>query len=185
MQFSTAFFAMTLALGASALEPTTDGVVYWCYQADGVKFTSVDLCTSRGMQSLEGRSGVSSRITLSIARIKMLKQASISAGLLYLLRGSVHPGALRRQRHRQAARCLPECWWKGRSGHRQRALSAGARRGVLSFDPSRGASGLAACVNMRHRRYNAISNSICNLSGLGMRLAFGLDLGEKWLQTYQ
>lgn len=60
MQFSTAFFAMTLALGVSALEPTVDGIVYWCYQGDGVKFTAVDLCTSRGMQSLEGRSGVSS-----------------------------------------------------------------------------------------------------------------------------
>lgn len=60
MQFSTAFFAMTLALGVSALEPSVDGVVYWCYQGDGVKFTAVDMCTSRGMQSLEGRSGVSS-----------------------------------------------------------------------------------------------------------------------------
>ncbi|KAK7700130.1 hypothetical protein SLS64_011148 [Diaporthe eres] len=57
MQFSTAFFAMTLALGVSALEPSIDGVVYWCYQADGVKFTAVDLCTSRGMQTLAGRSG--------------------------------------------------------------------------------------------------------------------------------
>lgn len=64
MQFSAAFFAMTLALGVSALEPTVDGIVYWCYQGDGVKFTAVDLCTSRGMQSLEGRSGVSSRNTL-------------------------------------------------------------------------------------------------------------------------
>lgn len=64
MQFSTAFFAMTLALGVSALEPTVDGIVYWCYQGDGVKFTAVDLCTSRGMQSLEGRSGVSSDNTL-------------------------------------------------------------------------------------------------------------------------
>lgn len=64
MQFSTAFFAMTLALGVSALEPSIDGVVYWCYQADGVKFTAVDLCTERGMQTLDGRSGVSSASTL-------------------------------------------------------------------------------------------------------------------------
>lgn len=60
MQFSTAFFAMTLAVGVSALDPAVDGIVYWCYQADGVKYTAVDLCTEKGMQSLEGRSGVSS-----------------------------------------------------------------------------------------------------------------------------
>lgn len=65
MQFSTTFFAMTVALGVSALEPAIDGIVYWCYQADGVKQTAVDLCTSRGMQSLEGRSGVSLRSTHS------------------------------------------------------------------------------------------------------------------------
>lgn len=94
MQFSTAFFAMTLALGVSALEPSVDGVVYWCYQGDGVKFTAVDLCTSRGMQTLEGRSGVSPRNTLH-CKNQILKQASIHAGLLYLLRGSVHPRALR------------------------------------------------------------------------------------------
>lgn len=96
MQFSTAFFAMTVALGVSALEPSVDGVVYWCYQADGVKFTAADLCTSRGMQTLEGRSGVSPRQHLPIARIQNAKQAlPFSIGLLHLLRGSVHPGALR------------------------------------------------------------------------------------------
>lgn len=94
MQFSTAFFAMTLALGVSALEPTIDGVVYWCYQADGVKFTSSDLCTSRGMQSLEGRSGVSSCST-SHGKNQNSNIGFVFAGLLYLLRGSVHPRALR------------------------------------------------------------------------------------------
>lgn len=59
---------MTLALGVSALEPAIDGIVYWCYQADGVKFTAVDLCSSsRGMQSLDGRSGVSPPITPSLS----------------------------------------------------------------------------------------------------------------------
>lgn len=95
MQFSTAFFAMTLALGVSALEPAIDGVVYWCYQADGVKFTSVDLCGERGMQSLEGRSGVSSRSTLHRKNQNTKNRVSFFLGLLYLLRSSVHPRALR------------------------------------------------------------------------------------------
>lgn len=93
MQFSTAFFAMTLALGVSALEPSIDGVVYWCYQADGVKFTAVDLCTSRGMQTLAGRSGVSYTQRSPCRRNHTAKICF--AGLLHLSRGSGHPGALR------------------------------------------------------------------------------------------
>lgn len=98
MQFSTAFFAMTLALGVSALEPAIDGIVYWCYQADGVKYTAVDLCTSRGMQSLEGRSGVSSLKTPPPSQEIKISKTGFHfsfAGLLHLLRGPVHPGALR------------------------------------------------------------------------------------------
>lgn len=183
MQFSTAFFAMTLALGVSALEPSVDGVVYWCYQGDGVKFTAVDLCTSRGMQSLEGRSGVSSdntphcknrnskvaldlcRTAVSLTRPCPSKSPTVTAAPTSCLM----PARASVERTSSAPTTSLASWCKKTSTKlrsKQRSFWIDSFVQTWDMDVSMGS------VIVK-------GTSVYNLIGLGMRLALGFDLGEK------